>query len=134
MTRARYHRLLVLAVVAMMLMPGLSLATPAGDGAPDEAEEAADEGPSGVGEGVDSRALTPDPLEDQFIPLLPWPTNRSLYGIHWRPGGDYGLAVGSGGSLFKVTTGAIQRIETATSESIYDVAWKADAIKGVEER
>lgn len=126
MTRTSYHRLLVLTVVSMMLMPGLSLATPAGDGAPADADDAGGWDLPGTGEGMETRALTPDPLEDQFISLLPWPTNRTLYGIHWRPGGDYGLAIGSGGSLFKVTTSAIERIETATLESIYDVAWKVD--------
>ena len=66
-------------------------------------------------------SVTVDRYEDRFNAILPWPTNRTFYGIQWRPGGDYALAVGSGGSLYKIMGDQITRIETATSESLYDV-------------
>jgi hypothetical protein len=97
------------------------------------------QGSSGSGADIDPTDggdLTPhviieDPTADYFRPLLPWPTNRSLYGMDWRPGGAYGLIVGSGGTLMKLTGSEITTIKTATEFSIYDVDWKADGSEAI---
>ena len=124
MFQVRLRKTLILFVAAMMLIPMLSLALPASDG---EAP-ISDDGPGfvGAGEGMRPVSIDVDIYEDRFTPLMPWPTNRTLYGIHWRPGGDYALMVGSGGSLYKVTLDEVTQIRTGTDDSLYDVAWKVD--------
>ncbi len=132
MAKGNPRRTLILMVTAMMLIPGLSMALPVGDGiANGDAQGPVGAGTRGEGGGMEPISVTPDPYEDRFNAILPWPTNRTFYGIQWRPGGDYALAVGSGGSLYKVMGNQITRIETATSESLYDVAWKSDGSEAI---
>jgi hypothetical protein len=113
---------LILLVTAIMVATAFAQLVPLNDEDPPSETW----GPVGAGEGMEPISITTDPTEDRFRALMPWPTNRTIYGIHWRPGGDYGLAVGSGGTLFKVTSSALEKVETGTQESIYDAAWKAD--------
>ncbi len=123
MTHNSRNNVLILLVVTMMVLGGLYSLVPLGD----EATSISDApGTVGEGEGMSPLSITPDIYEDRFTSLLPWPTNRTIYGIHWRPLGDYALMVGSGGSLYKYTMSGLTRIETGTTESLYDVAWKAD--------
>ncbi len=132
MAKVNPRRTLILMVTAMMLIPGLSMALPGdGDIANGDAPGPVGAGTRGDGEGMEPISVTVDRYEDRFNAILPWPTNRTFYGIQWRPGGDYGLAVGSGGSLYKVMGDQITRIETATSESLYDVAWKSDGSEAI---
>jgi WD40 repeat protein len=126
-----WRRLLILTVVSMMVVPGVLAFLPTDGNDATDLGVAVGASDPGRGEGLEPLAITPDPYEDHFRALLPWPTNRTFYGMHWRPGGDYALAVGSGGSLFKFTTGDIEKIPTGTLQSLYDVAWKTDGSEAV---
>ncbi len=132
MVKSNARRTLILMVTAMMLIPALSMALSGDDSTTDvDAPGPVSAGTRGAGEGMEPISVTPDPYKDRFNAILPWPTNRTFYSIKWRPGGDYALAVGSGGSLYKVEGSEITRIETATLESLYDVAWKSDGSEAV---
>jgi hypothetical protein len=85
----------------------------------------------GHGLGIEPLSITPDPTVDRFSTVLPWPTNRSLSCMEWRPGGAYGLIAGAGGTLLKWTGSTATPIETATEEQLIDVDWKADGTKAL---
>jgi hypothetical protein len=126
------RRALILMVTVIMLIPGLSMALPGGDDIADgNTPGPVDAGTRGDGEGMEPISVTLDRYEDRFNAILPWPTNRTFYSLKWRPEGDYALAVGSGGSLYKVVGNEITRIETGTSEALYDVAWTSDGSEAI---
>ncbi len=49
-----------------------------------------------------------------------------LYSIDWRPQGDYGLAVGRGGHVSKVSLQGGSVISTPIASDLYDVDWSSD--------
>lgn len=124
MPRKVPRKTLALLVVSMLLLPGLAAAMPAGDGGGAPAAEGDDDAtpaPVGYGEGMEPAAIPVDIYEDRFTPVLPWPTNRTWYDMLWIS--DYGLMVGSGGSLLRFNASGIEWIHTGTEESLYDIAY-----------
>jgi hypothetical protein len=51
---------------------------------------------------------------------------EDLFSIDWRPQGDYGLVVGAGGHVSKVTPQGGQVINTPITNDLYDVSWSSD--------
>jgi hypothetical protein len=51
---------------------------------------------------------------------------EDLYSIDWRPQGDYGLVVGAGGHLSKVSPGGGKVINTPVTNDLFDVSWSSD--------
>jgi len=49
-----------------------------------------------------------------------------LYSIDWRPQGDYGLAVGAGGTIFKVSLQGGSEITSPVTNDLFDVSWASD--------
>ncbi|MCK5254188.1 MAG: hypothetical protein KAQ96_14615 [Thermoplasmata archaeon] len=51
---------------------------------------------------------------------------EDLYSIDWRPQGDYGLVVGAGGHISKVSLNGGQVITSPVTNDLYDVDWSSD--------
>jgi len=121
----------MLALLVCLPAPAVLAAAPSRSDAPAPAPPAGSGQGLGQGQGEESRTVVVDPTVDRFTSLLPWPTNRSLYGMEWRPGGSYGLIVGSGGMLLKWTGTAVEQIETGLEEGLFDLDWKADGSSAI---
>ena len=79
MSSAPQKKALILLVTVFMVATAFAQLGPV----PVEDEASEPWGPVGEGEGMEPIAITPDPTEDRFRALLPWPTNRTIYGIHY---------------------------------------------------
>jgi len=129
------RRLLALALATLVAVPTASFA--AAGGLPEDdagGATAAAPAPAGRGlglEGMAPNAIVLDPTQDRFQPVLPWPTNRTLYNMRWRPGGDYGLMVGGGGTLVRWTGTRVDYIPTGTEEGLFDLDWKPDGSQAI---
>jgi len=130
------RRLLALALAMLLAVPTASFAAVGGlaeEGAGGLGAAAAP-APAGRGlglEGMAPNAIVLDPTQDRFQSLLPWPTNRTLYNMRWRPGGDYGLIVGAGGTLIRWTGAQVESIPTGTEEGLFDLDWKSDGSQAI---
>ena len=121
----------MLALLVCLPAPAALAAAPARPDAPSPVTPSGSGQGQGQGQGEESRTVVIDPTVDRFTSLLPWPTNRSLYGMEWRHGGAYGLIVGSGGTLLKWTGTAVEQVETGTEEGLFDLDWKADGSSAI---
>jgi len=130
------RRLLALALAMLVAVPTASVMAVGGFAEDRAGADGATAAPAPSGRGLGLEGMAPDTIvldltQDRFQSLLPWPTNRTLYNMRWRPGGDYGLIVGSGGTLIRWTGTQTTLIPTGTEESLFDLDWKADGSQAI---
>ncbi len=128
------RRLLALCLAILVAVPTATLMAAGGLAEDDGGAGVTSPTPVGRGLGLDDMApntIVLDPTQDRFQSLLPWPTNRTLYSMRWRPGGDYGLVVGSGGTLLRWTGSQVEHINTGTEEGLFDLEWKSDGSQAI---
>ena len=130
------RRLLALALAMLVAVPTASVMAVGGFAEDRAGADGATAAPAPSGRGLGLEGMAPETIvldltQDRFQSLLPWPTNRTLYNMRWRPGGDYGLIVGSGGTLIRWTGTQTTLIPTGTEESLFDLDWKADGSQAI---
>jgi WD40 repeat protein len=69
-------------------------------------------------------ALCSDTVKATVVPLIIiGHASANLYGIAWRPSGDYALVVGSGGTVATYSYPALSNLSSGASERLDAVAW-----------